>query len=198
MNKKMTNCKVCGAEIAKGATCPHCGAKNKKGCLPGILAAFAIIVILGLIGGGESESADNEVETNGVAQEEVQQAVEDAAPAADVDPETIMATLKAAYGEEFDYFNIEGDETGFTIYIGINGLAADTAVAKAAGYDETYEPWAESRAAIESLYDSTYEFLETYGMKNPSLMICVVNDSNTENILLVVYMGEIVYDVMAE
>lgn len=31
MNKKMTNCKVCGTEIAKNAKrCPHCGAKNKK------------------------------------------------------------------------------------------------------------------------------------------------------------------------
>ena len=31
MNAKMTNCKVCGAEIAKNAKlCPSCGAKNKK------------------------------------------------------------------------------------------------------------------------------------------------------------------------
>ncbi len=30
-NKKLTNCKACGAEIAKNAkACPHCGAKNKK------------------------------------------------------------------------------------------------------------------------------------------------------------------------
>ena len=30
MNEKLTNCKVCGAEIAKSAKrCPSCGANNK-------------------------------------------------------------------------------------------------------------------------------------------------------------------------
>ena len=31
MKKNLTNCKVCGHELAKSAkVCPNCGAKNKK------------------------------------------------------------------------------------------------------------------------------------------------------------------------
>ena len=160
MSKKMTNCKACGAEIAKGATCPHCGAKNKKGCLPGVLAVFAVLVIVGMIGGG-SESADNEVESTDVVQEEVQQTVEateeETAGAETVDAATVMDLVRLSMVDAFDYYNIEGDETGFTIYVGFDGLATDTLMAKASGYDETYEPWAESRKAILSLHESTYE-----------------------------------------
>lgn len=48
-NSKLKKCKVCGAEIAKNAkTCPHCGAKLKKGhpVLIGVLALVFIVVII--------------------------------------------------------------------------------------------------------------------------------------------------------
>lgn len=58
MNKKMTNCKSCGKEIAKSAkVCPHCGAKNKKPIYKKWWFIFLIVVVLLVaIGGSESES----------------------------------------------------------------------------------------------------------------------------------------------
>lgn len=45
---KMTKCRACGADIAKSAaTCPRCGAKNKKG--HPILTLFLILFILGAV-----------------------------------------------------------------------------------------------------------------------------------------------------
>lgn len=52
-NRKLKNCKVCGAEIAKSAKiCPHCGAKLKKGhpILIGILVFFVLIAVIGSSG----------------------------------------------------------------------------------------------------------------------------------------------------
>ena len=72
MSKKMTNCKVCGAEIAKGATCPHCGAKSKKGCLPIILAVLAIMVVIGMIGGGSEDEPAKNAEAAPTTKEEVE------------------------------------------------------------------------------------------------------------------------------
>lgn len=58
MNKKMVECKSCGAQIAKSAkTCPHCGARNKRHKVLGIVLAFlGVCLIVGAIG-GESEPA---------------------------------------------------------------------------------------------------------------------------------------------
>ena len=54
MANKMTNCKVCGAEVAKSATtCPKCGAKlKKKHPILGILIfLIGIGIIIGALGG---------------------------------------------------------------------------------------------------------------------------------------------------
>lgn len=95
MSKKLTNCKVCGAKIAKGATCPHCGAKNKKGCLPSVLIALAIIAIIGMIGGGGSEDEpvkNAETETTDVETE-----------LTDAEMERIQAIFREYVGEELQY-----------------------------------------------------------------------------------------------
>lgn len=50
---KLKNCKVCGAEVAKSAkSCPHCGAKLKKGhpILIGILVLFVFSAIVSASG----------------------------------------------------------------------------------------------------------------------------------------------------
>ena len=55
-NGKLKNCKVCEAEVAKSAkTCPHCGAKIKKGhpILIGVLVFFFLVAIIGSSGDGD-------------------------------------------------------------------------------------------------------------------------------------------------
>ena len=59
-SNKLTFCKTCGAEVAKSAkTCPHCGAKVKKGnpILIGILVFFLIVGIIGSSGGGDTNKS---------------------------------------------------------------------------------------------------------------------------------------------
>ena len=54
---KLTNCKVCGEQIAKNAkTCPKCGAKNKaKGSLVGVIAIIFIAIIIIAVASGNDE-----------------------------------------------------------------------------------------------------------------------------------------------
>lgn len=54
---KLIKCKSCGQEIAKTAkTCPHCGAKNKKPSIVGIiLLVLGIILIISALGGGNDD-----------------------------------------------------------------------------------------------------------------------------------------------
>ncbi len=56
---KMTNCRSCGAEIAKSAvTCPRCGARNKrKHVLLWVVLGVLALIIIGAAGSGGSEPA---------------------------------------------------------------------------------------------------------------------------------------------
>ena len=67
-NNKMKSCKICGEEIAKSAkTCPHCGAKLKKG--HPILIGILVVCVLGAVIGSSAESDEpKKVETNTPAQ----------------------------------------------------------------------------------------------------------------------------------
>ena len=67
MNKKMTECKACGQEIAKSAkTCPHCGAKNKK--KPSILAGVIVcVVLIGIIASLGDSDEPKKVENTGAS-----------------------------------------------------------------------------------------------------------------------------------
>ena len=75
MANKLTNCKTCGAEIAKNAPyCPQCGAKNKRShpILIGALIFFVVVILVGACSGGSSgdvkpvEQAANKAETAAV------------------------------------------------------------------------------------------------------------------------------------
>lgn len=82
MKKEMDGtkrCKHCQTEIPAGAKiCPNCRKKQGMGCLPKILIAVAVVVILAVIGSsmGSGDSADvnveNSAETTGGTQTEAQ------------------------------------------------------------------------------------------------------------------------------
>ena len=63
MKSKLTNCKVCGAEVAKSASsCPKCGAKmKKKNPLLGILLIIFGFAMIGIAfgGGGEGDAGSS-------------------------------------------------------------------------------------------------------------------------------------------
>jgi hypothetical protein len=112
--------------------------------------------------------------------------------------ETIKLLLEGFLAQSFDYYSVEGDETGITINVGMDGVAAEVTAYKALGYDESYESWAQMKEDMMVYYNSTYDLIETLGMKDPLLTVSVVNDQNTENTLLMIMYGVYVYDVMAE
>ena len=76
---KLTNCKVCGAEIAKSASaCPSCGAKLKRKhpILTGIVVFFVLVGIIGSTGESqEPQKVNNNTPTsieNSIAKKEDQ------------------------------------------------------------------------------------------------------------------------------
>lgn len=77
MANKLTNCSVCGAEMAANAkSCPQCGAKNKKPIYKKwwfwVLIIIVVFGIIGGTGGNKPESASKPVDTGSQKSTEVE------------------------------------------------------------------------------------------------------------------------------
>lgn len=70
MASKLTNCPVCGAEMAANAkSCPQCGARNKKPIYKKwwfwVIIVFVVFGIIGAAGGSKSDSTNAPADTTG-------------------------------------------------------------------------------------------------------------------------------------
>lgn len=94
---KLVKCKSCGNDIAKSAkVCPHCGAKNKRGCGCGvvIVAVFVIVAVAFIAGkGGEASNKAEEIRQ----QVQQRQAEEEKAKLAAMTPEQRAEYQKAQH-----------------------------------------------------------------------------------------------------
>lgn len=121
------------------------------------------------------------------------------APITAEDVEAIKNYLSVLLNESYSYYDISGDETGFTINVSGDGLAEAVSLYKAVGRGADSPDWVFLKDSFVDLYKKVYQSLETFGMKDPALMMSVVNDQNHEYYLLIVADGgRIIYDVLAE
>ena len=84
-----------------------------------------------------------------------------------------------------------------TISVWGDGIAEGAAYA-AAGDGKCIEAWGSLKDNTESSCEVIANMLEENGFSNASVMYNVLNEQNKENILLSLYNGEIVYDVVSE
>ena len=115
------------------------------------------------------------------------------------DVELMKTFLSTALQKSYSWYDIQGDETGFTINVANDGGAQAVARYKSLGKGADSEDWVIVKDSFVELYNLVYQSLETFGMKDPSLMMSIVNDRNHDNYLLIVGEGgTIIYDVLAE
>lgn len=109
------------------------------------------------------------------------------------DIDAIKNLLKEAMAG-FSYSNVSGDETGFTLTVAMDGLAAEVAAAKAS--KEKSEGWADVRKVSVLMCNNASGMIKNFGMTNAVCALYVVNDINHDDVLLFVLDGQIVFDCM--
>ncbi|MGN0629263.1 MAG: hypothetical protein ACI4IW_06505 [Oscillospiraceae bacterium] len=171
----------------------------KKKALTGLAVCFAAFVLgfIMMIEGSLTENTTEPVNSPELIASPEPTQVTDTAEPTPVSATEIMAQIEAAAKGQVDYFSIEGDETGITVSLAMNGIAEELLYASSLGYDETYEPWASNREALLNLYFLFEELIADNGREDIVLMVNLVNDTNYDNCLLSAYRGEIVYDELA-
>lgn len=195
--------------------------KKKHGCL----IAIVVFVIFGVIvsgmsseDSGSSDSASAAVETlaptaepttepteeptETPASEQIDESKPDQEESAESE-EPLMsmdmtaAVIEALVSKNFENYKVDYDDSGITLSLWQDGLAAGSILA-AAGNQESVESWNNIRENLLTFSDSVYETMETAGHGDAILMINILNDQNTENVLLSVVNGTIVYDAVSE
>lgn len=86
--------------------------------------------------------------------------------------------LKSTFEMGFDYVSVFYNETNkiFIVEVATKGLGENLYNAKQAGYDETWETWAEMRSTMKMMYMLTRARLNTLGAQDIQLILEVVND----------------------
>ena len=94
------------------------------------------------------------------------------------------------------YCKVQCNESGIIVWMADEGTADTLTSLFAAGYDETNDSWVEFKNKIIGLYNSIHEFAIANGIENPDILYTLVDDINFETVLLAVYNGEIIFDIM--
>ena len=137
----------------------------------------------------ETAEATTEATTEPVVEEETLSGAEAA--------ELVMTMVKLSVVDKYDYHKVEGDETGITVSLAINGLIDDMTLALVSGHDENYEPWMEVKDSMVGLCNTIHDAAVEFGMQDPVISLLVLNDKNHDNVVLMIMNGVVVYDAMA-
>lgn len=91
-----------------------------------------------------------------------------------------------------DYYRVEGNESGFVIWVAEDGLVNAT-LAYILGVRD-YSEW-ESRINVTvDFVNSIANFIAVCGIENPNLLFIIVDDLTYQVPLLIVCNGEVVYN----
>lgn len=218
-------CPECGTPVEAAASnsaemTPLNGKKPKKknhGCL----IAIVVVVIMGIIGAGmssedsaSSSSASSSVETPAPTVASTSAPTEEPTSAPTMEAESLpesdtngdeplmsmdmtAAVIEALVSQNFENYKIDYDDSGITLSLWQDGLAAGSVLA-AAGNQESVDSWNNIKESLITFCDSVSESMEAAGHGDATIMINVLNDQNTDNILLSALNGVIIYDVVNE
>ena len=105
--------------------------------------------------------------------------------------------VEAVVSQNFDNYDVDYDDSGITINIWEDGIAAGATMA-AYGDETMQESWNELSDNMEGLCSSVSDSIEAFGIEGIPVMINVVNDANHDNVLLSVLNGVVIYDAVQD
>ena len=215
-------CKHCGKQIADDAKfCDGCGervsdapivnnyvvpekkpAKKKKIGFFGI--ALILFVLLGsrgaILGGTEENPSENEpYTTEAIIIEETDPLVAVATEFQSIDKsatlDAAVSYIKQLMSESFEGYEVSYDDTGITINIWQDGIAAGATFADSVK-GEYLQSWNTMVDNFVSMAENTRTYLDTLGLNDIVLSINILNDQNKENILVMIVNDILVFDAV--
>lgn len=212
-------CKNCGKEIEPGAKfCKECGTpieapaqpqagpeiisevKPKKAKKPFYKRwwfwVIVAILVLGSCGKTSTKTSKNAEPTANSAPTVATEPSETTVAAATSSSEEIdnaATMIESILKEHYDNYTISHEDNIITISIWQDGIAMGALLASQ-GNEQCKSAWDEMVENIKDLCTSVCEFVDTLGLDDVYVVVNILNDGNTENVLLTVMEGSVIYD----
>ena len=196
-------CKVCGKELTDANNfCPNCGVKRSRKEKNPLFQKWwfwlIILVVIGVIVSAGKDNTSESVPTTSLTPEVVEPATylpqESISKAEKID--SMIAIIEDSIKDYPDYFVVEGNETGITLFVNGDDLVDDIIAAVEANLDENYEPWVEVKTSmlylcfdIMTCIPDDIDYIE--------VTVKVICDGNPDYVLLEIADGIIIFDIMA-
>lgn len=212
-------CKNCGKEIESGAKfCQECGAPVQEPAQPQVgpeiipeakpkktkkpfykrwwFWVIVVILVLGSCGqAGTKQSQDTEPTekpTPTIATKPTE-TTEAAQTSSSADVDTAVAMIESVLKENFKNYSISHEDSIITINVWDDGIAYGALLASA-GNEECKTSWAEMTENQKKFCNSVCEFVDKFGLDDVMVVVNVLNDGNTDNVLLSIMEGVVIYD----
>lgn len=109
------------------------------------------------------------------------------------DIDTAVVLIESVLKENFDNYSISHEDRIITINVWDDGIALGALIA-ANGNEEFRSSWAEMAENQKHFCETICEFVDTLGLDDVVVVVNVLNDGNTDNVLLSVMEGVVIYD----
>ena len=115
----------------------------------------------------------------------------------DISLDVVVSLLEEQLSDSFENVAVSVDDSIITVNIWQTGIAEGVVMASA-GDAACLEAWNEVVANQKTLCVTIIEFVETLGLTDFSVLLNVLNERNTDNVLLAIYDGSIIYNAVNE
>lgn len=111
--------------------------------------------------------------------------------------EAIAEVIKDSL-EKNEGYTVTVDKNTIIASIYSKGLADSIITLKKIGADENYEDWRDVKDSFINIERKMQDVCESYNRYDIDTMVNVLNDKNTDNVLLSVFNGTVIYDAMTK
>lgn len=112
----------------------------------------------------------------------------------------LSSLLELGLSDNWEHYTISTDEETSLITVNLwqDGVALELYMIQSAGGGADNEDWVALKDSMLSMYNSLKELVETVGRSDVHLAINLLNDQNTDNVLLTALDGYFIYDVLSQ
>lgn len=111
--------------------------------------------------------------------------------------ESVAQLVEANLEENFDYYKVETTEDALIVNVWGDGIAADVLTLQTTG-DFDNENWVKLKESFVSMAGSIRDLMDVGECKDAYLQLNLLNDMNTDYVLLTIYNTTVFYDILAE